>query len=80
MICQKCGCTTKIIDSRSVDNGTSTRRRHECLKCRHRFTTYELSEKQIAESEKIRREYEKAKQNKEKLIAMIDNLSRRAKQ
>ena len=32
---------SKVVDSRSVQNGTSIRRRRECSKCLFRFTTYE---------------------------------------
>lgn len=32
---------SKVIDSRSAEEGSSIRRRRECLKCGHRFTTYE---------------------------------------
>ena len=35
---------TKVIDSRMNADGTSIRRRRECLKCRKRFTTYEYVE------------------------------------
>ena len=34
----------KVIDSRSTKEGTVTRRRRECLKCGHRYTTYEYIE------------------------------------
>ena len=32
---------TKVIDSRSADEGRAIRRRRECLVCNHRFTTFE---------------------------------------
>jgi len=32
---------SKVVDSRSVQQGTSIRRRRECNKCLFRFTTYE---------------------------------------
>jgi len=32
---------TKVIDSRSAEEGASIRRRRECIYCGHRFTTYE---------------------------------------
>lgn len=32
---------SRVIDSRPADNGTSIRRRRECIKCGKRFTTYE---------------------------------------
>ena len=42
MRCSKCGhLDDKVIDSRSVRNGDVIRRRRICLKCGHRFTTYE---------------------------------------
>ena len=34
----------KVIDSRSCGEGYGVRRRRECLKCGHRFTTYERIE------------------------------------
>lgn len=36
---------SKVIDSRSVGEGASIRRRRECLRCARRFTTYEVVEK-----------------------------------
>ena len=35
---------SKVVDSRHSDNGTSIRRRRECLSCNRRFTTYETVE------------------------------------
>jgi transcriptional repressor NrdR len=35
---------SKVIDSRDLREGESIRRRRECLKCGHRFTTYERLE------------------------------------
>ena|SRR3989338_1932508 len=35
---------TKVIDSRLSSDGSSIRRRRECLKCERRFTTYEYVE------------------------------------
>lgn len=32
---------SKVVDKRSVDGRGEIRRRRECLKCSHRFTTYE---------------------------------------
>ena len=37
---------SKVIDSRPANEGTSIRRRRECLQCKARFTTYERVEKQ----------------------------------
>ncbi len=45
MKCLYCGCEeSKVIDSRSSDDGKSIRRRRECLNCGRRFTTYETIE------------------------------------
>ena len=49
MRCPKCECEDdKVIDSRSSRDGATIRRRRECLKCGHRFTTYEEIEKPAA--------------------------------
>ena len=42
MKCIYCGCMeSKVIDSRSTEDGASIRRRRECESCGRRFTTYE---------------------------------------
>jgi len=42
MRCPTCGVDdTRVIDSRSADQGTSIRRRRACAGCGNRFTTYE---------------------------------------
>jgi transcriptional repressor NrdR len=48
MRCPFCrGDDDRVIDSRAGDDGTSIRRRRECLGCRRRFTTYERVERQL---------------------------------
>ncbi len=45
MKCPSCQYNeTKVVDSRLNGDGTSIRRRRECLKCEKRFTTYEYVE------------------------------------
>ena len=45
MRCLFCGhLESKVIDSRSTEEGTTIRRRRECLECGKRFTTYEKIE------------------------------------
>ena len=45
MKCPFCGYSeSKVIDSRPADEGSSIRRRRECLSCAKRFTTYETME------------------------------------
>ncbi len=42
MKCIYCGhLESKVVDSRPTDEGSSIRRRRECLSCKKRFTTYE---------------------------------------
>ncbi|CAK9884094.1 MAG: Transcriptional repressor NrdR [Candidatus Erwinia impunctatus] len=45
MHCPFCAAVdTKVIDSRLVSEGTSVRRRRQCLVCHERFTTFEVAE------------------------------------
>ncbi|PID84531.1 transcriptional regulator NrdR [Candidatus Gracilibacteria bacterium] len=45
MKCPKCKSSdTKVVDSRTADDGRSIRRRRECNKCGSRFTTFERLE------------------------------------
>lgn len=45
MRCFYCGnIESKVVDSRSTEDGTAIRRRRECLNCGKRFTTYEKIE------------------------------------
>ena len=45
MKCMYCGCLeSKVVDSRSTDDGTIITRGRECLNCGKRFTTYETVE------------------------------------
>lgn len=42
MKCPFCGfMESKVVDSRATEEGTSIRRRRECIGCGRRFTTYE---------------------------------------
>lgn len=46
MKCPFCGFyDSKVIDSRPANDGTTIRRRRECLDCQRRFTTYEIIER-----------------------------------
>ncbi|MBI2589145.1 transcriptional repressor NrdR [Candidatus Saccharibacteria bacterium] len=46
MKCHHCGSIdNKVIESRDVADSEAIRRRRECLKCNHRFTTYERLER-----------------------------------
>lgn len=45
MKCHDCDyIDSKVIESRDLDDGSTIRRRRQCLRCGHRFTTYERLE------------------------------------
>ena len=45
MHCPRCRSTnTSVVDSRLTEEGRAVRRRRECDKCSHRFTTFERQE------------------------------------
>lgn len=45
MHCPRCKSTdTAVVDSRLAEDGRAVRRRRECMKCNHRFTTFERQE------------------------------------
>ena len=93
MKCNKCGCMdSKVIDSRMSEDGTSIRRRRECLGCGRRFTTYEVIEstpvlvvksdgtRQPFDSDKIRRGVIKACEKRpvtaEKINALVGDVEK----
>ena len=46
MKCPFCGYSdSKVIDSRPAEEGSTIRRRRDCLACQKRFTTYEIIER-----------------------------------
>ena len=94
MKCGKCGCMdSKVIDSRMSEDGTSIRRRRECLGCGRRFTTYEVIEstpvlviksdgtRQPFDPDKIRRGVIKACEKRpvpiEKIDALAEDIAKR---
>lgn len=47
MLCPNCSRKeSRVIDSRSFDDGSSIKRRRECLECGTRFTTFERREEE----------------------------------
>ncbi|MGD1978207.1 MAG: transcriptional regulator NrdR [Akkermansiaceae bacterium] len=67
MRCIQCGShDDKVIDSRASKDGTSIRRRRECLNCGSRFTTYEQIER--TELRVIKRDGTREAINREKLF------------
>lgn len=55
---------SKVVDSRPTDEGNTIRRRRECVKCKHRFTTYEKIEEIpliVVKKDGNRESYDRAK-------------------
>src|SRR5438093_2809381 len=70
MRCPKCGgIEDKVIDSRLSKDGFSSRRRRECVRCEHRFTTYEEIER--ADIRVIKRDSRGEPFDRHKLLAGI---------
>jgi len=67
MKCTYCGdLNTKVLDTRLCKDDTAMRRRRECGKCGHRFTTYETAyraPKIIIKKDGNREEYDRQKIN-----------------
>ncbi len=87
MRCPYCGSINdKVIESRTMANGESIRRRRECITCGHRFTSYErIEEKPLMviksdgrrepfDSKKISRGIERALEKRPVTSDMIDQL------
>ncbi len=75
----------KVIDSRPTDDGTTIRRRRECLNCHKRYTTYEKVESLpilVVKKDGSRQPYEREKVQKgilracEKRNVSVDQLER----
>lgn len=94
MKCIYCGCEdSKVIDSRSADEGRTIRRRRECIKCGKRFTTYETIEdtpvlvikssgnRQSYDPQKIKngiiKACEKCPVSMEKIDKLVDDITKR---
>lgn len=68
MRCVQCGSQKdKVLDSRTSKDGTSIRRRRECLRCSYRYTTYEQIER--TELRVIKRDGTRETLNREKLMS-----------
>ena len=65
MKCPKCGIDDdKVLDSRAARDGAAIRRRRECAKCGHRFTTYEEIDRDeliVVKRDGTRQTFERAK-------------------
>ena len=69
MNCPKCKWPTRVIDSRETEDWREIRRRRECERCGHRFTTYERP--QIAKFIVIKSDQQKEFYDRDKLEKSI---------
>jgi transcriptional repressor NrdR len=68
MRCVQCGSLKdKVLDSRPSKDGTSVRRRRECMLCGYRYTTYEQIER--TELRVVKRDGTRESLNREKLMS-----------
>ena len=68
MRCPKCGNQDdKVIDSRASREGSTIRRRRQCLQCNHRFTTYEEIENECLMV--VKRDGRREEFSREKLVS-----------
>lgn len=65
MRCPQCNHQrSRVLDSRQVNDGRSTRRRRECESCSHRFTTFEIVEEApllVVKKDGVREEFSREK-------------------
>jgi len=67
MKCPECGyLEDRVVDSRTIKEGGAIRRRRECMKCKHRFTTYEYIER--APLIVVKKDGRREPYNREKLL------------
>ena len=87
MRCPSCGSLDdKVIESRTMANGESIRRRRECLACGYRFTSYERIEekpfmvvkrdgrREPFDREKLARGIERALEKRPVSTSMVDQI------
>jgi len=65
MKCPACGKDDdKVLESRSIDDGSAVRRRRECVECKARFTSYERVEEKplvVIKKDNTRQPYSREK-------------------
>ena len=65
MKCPGCGKDDdKVIESRTIDDGSAIRRRRECIQCKSRFTSYERVEEKplmVVKKDDSRQNYDRKK-------------------
>jgi transcriptional repressor NrdR len=68
MRCPYCNnLDNRVLDSRTVEDGTAIRRRRECEKCQNRFTTYERVEESLLVV--VKKDGKREKFDRQKILA-----------
>jgi transcriptional repressor NrdR len=68
MRCPYCySLDNRVLDSRTVEDGTAIRRRRECEKCQNRFTTYERVEESLLVV--VKKDGKREKFDRQKILA-----------
>ena len=73
--CPKCSGDTKVLETRSLKD--ALRRRRECLRCQHRYTTYETRTKEpdlavlILELENLSYDHNKLQKRINHLLSLV---------
>jgi transcriptional repressor NrdR len=71
MVCASCQSPTRVLESRPAPDGGAVRRRRECSRCGHRFTTFERREPEPLHV--IKRDGERQRFDRTKLRAALLN-------
>jgi transcriptional repressor NrdR len=71
MVCPGCQAPTRVLESRRAPNGGSVRRRRECSRCGHRFTTFERREPEPVQV--VKRDGQRQRFDRTKLRAALLN-------
>jgi transcriptional repressor NrdR len=88
MKCPFCGAAdTSVLESRTVDDGSSIRRRRECAKCGKRFTTLEAvkrsflwvikkdGRREVFDKEKVKRGILRAIEKRPVSLDLVDDIT-----
>ena len=69
MLCPSCESPTRTLETRQAEGGAAIRRRRECRRCGHRFTTFERREPEAAWV--LKRDGERQRFDRAKLIRAL---------
>lgn len=53
MQCPKCTANTQVLQTRANSSKLKVQRRRECVKCKHRFSSYEITSDDLGQMKKL---------------------------